>query len=263
MAKRKTFYVSAAIFSKPHSAYAVAVYAYLSFCADKQGVCFPSIETISKHTGMSRNTVKKSIEELRTAELIRAETTRKLSRNGRMRQSVNRYFLAVPLSRGDNTACQEMTTGLSCGDPTPGHVVTPPRSPDGREINNNSKDIIGDVPSVGITGREATDRDGLDAIFERIHLDCFFDQVFAQSVRQTVERMYASPHITVNGQRIGQDAVRERLKLLTIDHIDFVEAQLDEHGGEITHGERYLMSCIYNAPVDVLVNTSGAGEKLF
>jgi len=160
MAKRKTFYVSAAIFSKPHSAYAVAVYAYLSFCADKQGVCFPSIETISKHTGMSRNTVKKSIEELRTAELIRAETTRKLSRNGRMRQSVNRYFLAVPLSRGDNTACQEMTTGLSCGDPTPGHVVTPPRSPDGREINNNSKDIIGDVPSVGITAREARRRDG-------------------------------------------------------------------------------------------------------
>lgn len=122
---------------------------------------------------------------------------------------------------------------------------------------------MGDVPSVGITGQKATDRDGLDVIFEKIHLDCFFDQVFAQSVRQTIERMYASPHITVNGQRIGQNAVRERLKLLTIDHIDFVEAQLAEHGGEVTHGERYLMSCIFNAPVDVLVNTSGAGEKLF
>ena len=64
-------------------------------------------------------------------------------------------------------ACQEMTTGLSCGDPTPGHVVTPPRSPDGREINKNSKTIMGDVPSVGINARakreEATGPDGRDS----------------------------------------------------------------------------------------------------
>ena len=274
MAKRKTFYVSAAIFSQPHSAYAVAVYAYLSFCADKQGVCFPSIETISKHTGMSRSSVQRSLVSLETEGLIRSEATFQTSKSGKVRRGTNRYHL---LNMPADTALSEPAPRVS-GNTLPGsqmtdprisentpHVsqTTHPRVSENREINKNSKDIMGDVPSVGITGREATDRDGLDEIFERIHLDCYFDQVFAQSVRQTIERMYASPYITVNGQRIGQDAVRERLKLLTIDHIDFVEAQLDEHGGEITHGERYLMSCIFNAPVDVLVNTSGAGSQLF
>jgi len=256
MAKRKTFYVSAAIFSKPHSAYAVAVYAYLSFCADKQGVCFPGMETIAKHCGITRNTVKKAMTELEQCGLLRTETTHQVSKNGRVRQCTNRYLLSLDLYRHDPP--HEMTVSVSRDDPVPPHEMTPPPSRDAGEINKNSKDIMGDVPSVGITDREATDRDGLDAILKPLYLDSFFDQVFAQSVKQTVERMYASPHITVNGQRIGQDAVRERLKLLTIDHIDFVEAQLDEHGGEITHGERYLAACIYNAPVDCMVKMAGA-----
>ena len=261
MAKRKTFYVAAAIFENVHTAYAVAVYAYLSFCADKQGVCFPGMETIAKHCGITRNTVKKAMNELEQCGLLRTETTHQVSKNGRVRQCTNRYRLSLDLNRKDPP--HEMTVSVSRDDPVPPHIMTPPPSRDAGEINNNSKITMGDVPSVGITGREATDRDGLDAIFEKIHLDCFFDQVFAQSVKQTIERMYESPHITVNGQKVERDAVRERLKLLTIDHIDFIEAQLDEHGGEVTHGERYLMSCIYNAPVDVLVNTSGAGSQLF
>ena len=52
MEKRRTFYVASEIFEQPHTANAVAVYAYLSCCADRQGMSFPSIETIGKHCGI-------------------------------------------------------------------------------------------------------------------------------------------------------------------------------------------------------------------
>ena len=83
MAKRKTFYVSAAIFELPLSAYAIAVYCYLSFCADRQGSCFPSIATIAERCGMSRTTAKKAKQELKDAGMIRAEEAYVPCANGR------------------------------------------------------------------------------------------------------------------------------------------------------------------------------------
>lgn len=254
MAKRKTFYVPAAIFEGGHSAYAIAVYAYLCFCCDKSGVCFPGIETIAAHTGISRNTVKKAIGELRDSGLIRTEETRTKSRNGRVRQSVNRYYINADLKRNDGQTCHEVTIAASHGDPTPGQETTPPRSQDGREIHNNSKEIMGDVPSVGTNAR--FDATGLDRILEPLCLDTFFDQVFAKSVNQAIKTMYGMPSLSVNGTRVENAAIRERLKMLTIDHIDYVESQLDRFAGDVTNGERYLIACLYNAPVDCMVKNA-------
>ena len=254
MAKRKTFYVPAAIFEGGHSAYAVAVYAYLCFCADKNGVCFPGMETIAAQCGLSRNTVKKAMNELERCGLVRSETTRQQSRNGRMRQSVNRYFLGTISSHGAGDPPHEMTIPPSLHDGEPPHETTPPPSRDEGEINKNSKHITGDVPSVGIMSCE--DATGLDAILERLYLDTFFDQVFAQSVKQAIRTMYGMRELSVNGTGIKNAAIRERLSLLTIDHIDYVEQQLDNFAGEVTNGERYLMACIYNAPVDCMVKNA-------
>ena len=160
MAKRKTFYVPAAIFEGDHSAYAVAVYAYLCFCADKTGVCFPGMETIAAHCGLSRNTVKKAINELESCGLVRTEATCQRSRNGRMRQSVNRYYIRAELSRNDGTPLHEMTTPPSRDDGDPRQKMTPPPSPDDGEINHNGKDIMGDVPSVSHNARERHDTTG-------------------------------------------------------------------------------------------------------
>ena len=164
MAKRKTFYVSAAIFSKPHSAYAVAVYAYLSFCADKQGVCFPGMETIAERCGLARSTVKKAITELEQSGLIQTEATRQTSRSGKTRRGTNRYRLlntpAPTLQQRSSDGVPSTVTRCtppSCDDgPLHRETVYPPPC-DGGEINNNSKEIMGDVPSVGITAREETD----------------------------------------------------------------------------------------------------------
>ena len=116
---------------------------------------------------------------------------------------------------------------------------------------------MGDVPSVGIMSRD--DATGLDAILKPLYLDTFFDQVFAESVKQTIRTMYRMPSLSVNGTRVDNAAIRARLSMLTIDHIDYVEQQLDRLSGEVTSGERYLMACIYNAPVDCMVKNAKSG----
>jgi len=247
MAKRKTFYVPAAIFEGGHSAYAVAVYAYLCFCCDKSGVCFPGIEAIAAHTGMSRSSVKRTLAELERSGKILSEKTTQPCKNGKLRQGTNRYrILDTPVRREPDPRFTET--------PHPGSDRTAPRFTENREIYNNSKEIMGDVPSVCHNARE--DTTGLDAILEPLYLDSFFDQVFAQSVKQAIKTMYDLPILSVNGMRIPNALIRKRLMMLTIDHIDYVEKQIDAFSGEITNGERYLMACIYNAPVDCMMKNA-------
>lgn len=117
---------------------------------------------------------------------------------------------------------------------------------------------MGDVPSVGIMPHE--DGTGPDAILERLYLDLYYDQNFAQSVEQAIRGLYAMPRFTVNGTTVGTDTIRKRLDMLTIDHIDFVQKQIRERSEAVTKGERYLMACIYNAPVDCMVKTARDGN---
>ena len=177
MAKRKTFYVPAAIFEGGHSAYAVAVYAYLCFCCDKSGVCFPGIEAIASHTGMSRSSVKRTLAELERSGKILSEKTTQPCKNGKRRQGTNRYrILDTPVRREPDPRFTE--------NPHPGSDRTAPRFTENREIYNNSKEIMGDVPSVGHNARE--DTTGLDAILEPLYLDSFFEQVFFSHYVETV-----------------------------------------------------------------------------
>lgn len=261
MAKRNSFYVPAAIFAGGHSAYAVAVYAYLCFCADRSGVCFPAMETIAAHCGVARSTVKKALTELERSGLVRSEAIRLPCPSGKMRCSTNRFCLAAaqasetetPPENGVPSAVPQRTPP-PCDGPSPRREKPAPPPCGSGEINDNSKVIKGDVPSVGTIARE--DTTGPDAILEPLHLDSFYDRAFAESVRQAIVAMYGMPSLSVNGRRIGCTAIRDRLRMLTIDHIDFIEQQLENRAGEVTHGERYLMACLYNAPVDCMVKNA-------
>ena len=53
---------------------------YLKDRADKEGTCYPSIGTISKELTLSRNTVKRGIDDLIKAGFIQKET--RLRENG-------------------------------------------------------------------------------------------------------------------------------------------------------------------------------------
>ena len=51
-----------------------AVYMYLKDRADRDGECWPAIQTISRGLNLSRSTVKRALSELYRAELLTKET---------------------------------------------------------------------------------------------------------------------------------------------------------------------------------------------
>jgi len=96
MAKRKVFHVSTGVFELGLSATAIAVFAYLSYCCDQSGLCFPSIRTISTKCSISDNTVRRALRELEAAGIVEASASYIESKNGNRRQSANHYRLNVP-----------------------------------------------------------------------------------------------------------------------------------------------------------------------
>ncbi len=55
----------------PHRA--ISVYIYLADRANKDGICWPSISTISKDLKLSESTTRRALNDLRKAELVRTE----------------------------------------------------------------------------------------------------------------------------------------------------------------------------------------------
>ena len=55
----------------PHRA--ISVYTYLADRANKDGICWPSISTISKDLKLSESTTRRALNDLRKAELVRTE----------------------------------------------------------------------------------------------------------------------------------------------------------------------------------------------
>ena len=63
-----------AIYSSDLSHRARSVYMYLKDRADRDGKCWPAIQTIAKDLNLSRSTVKRALDELCRAELLTRET---------------------------------------------------------------------------------------------------------------------------------------------------------------------------------------------
>lgn len=67
------------IYQKDMSARSKLVYMYLKDRANKDGQCWPAIQTIGRDLGLSRSTVKRALKELERAAL--------LTRQGRKREN--------------------------------------------------------------------------------------------------------------------------------------------------------------------------------
>ena len=110
------------------------------------------------------------------------------------------------------------------------------------------------VPSTG----SAEDSAELERMIEGLNLGLYqgSDRLFAKAIENAIRTMYNADHIRVNGRTIPQGAARSVLRTLTIDHIDYILAKLEDQEPEepVNNGQAYLISCIYNAPADCAVN---------
>ena len=246
MAKRQTFYARADLFEAEISPRAKLVLAYLSRVSDRQGVSFPSVPTIAQRCGCCPNSARKALRELERAGFLSISAATLPTEHGRQRRTSNRYTLLFVPSKTERAPLQSVQGAPSRDE---GH-------------SNNSK-LTMDVPEGHGQSVDRTDPDGdpdgaekgFGAILSRVHLDCFEDRTFAEAVRHALRRMYRAESIRVNGETIPRADVRGVMELLTVDHIDFVERQLREATGSVTCGERYLIACLYNAPLDCMVKS--------
>ena len=252
---RRTFYTTTQIFEADVPASAKLVLAYLSRVANRRGVCFPSIETIAEQCGYCKNTVRRALLALEQAGMIRIERNRHSeTRHGRMRRTANRYTLTHPVApQKEDAGAQPSEADPKAAD-APGSVQSLHRvgAADEREINHNSKLTMAKIPPS--FRRKEQDEKELDAILEKLNLNLYEDQTFACGVAHAIRTMYRAEGITVKKQLIPQGAVRSALRMLRIEHIDYVLRKLEEQPDRIVDGERYLISCIYCAPLDCMVN---------
>lgn len=71
---------------------AIAVYLYLNDRAGIEGMCYPSIPTIARHTGLSQSTVRRAIKDLTATGFLTVE--QRFRKSGA--DSLNLYQLRVP-----------------------------------------------------------------------------------------------------------------------------------------------------------------------
>ena len=91
---RKNFYtIDNNIFNLKLDPYEFQIYSYLVSCAGKDGVCWPSYNTIGRVLEMSTNTVVHRIDSLIQKGFINKESTKSVCKNGKIRTSNNRYYL--------------------------------------------------------------------------------------------------------------------------------------------------------------------------
>ena len=247
MAKRQTFYTRADLFEANISPRAKFVLTYLSSVSDREGKSFPSVPTIAKRCGCCQNTARKALRELEEAGFITVTAKSQPTEQGRLRRTSNIYTLLFVPSKNEGAPLQPMKG--------------PPSPDEGHRYNSKTKIDVPYGHSQSVYDRTDHDPDpdpregSLRAILSRLQLDLFEDKTFSKAVRHALRRMYHSESIRVNGQTIPRADVRSVLSLLTIDHVDFVERQLREATSYVTWGEGFLISCLYNAPLDCMAKS--------
>lgn len=240
---RTTFYVTTDLFEQAVSRTAKLVLTYLSRVANRAGVCFPSVATIAKNCACCENTARKAINELCEAGIVKKDAYFRETVNGKTRQHANRYTLMLPASPSVSSTAKT--------EPTPPQPLNPPPAKNEGEIHNNSKlTMAQNTPSVRNDLQDGTE---LWQILDKLYLHLYYDKLFAKSIEHAIRTMFYADHIVVRGRTIPQGAVRNVLHMLTIDHIDFINRQLRNFQDPVINSESYLISCIYNAPMDCMI----------
>ena len=87
------FQMSNAIFCYDLTPIQFAVYSYLKCCTGQKEKCWPSMKTIALCCGCSENAARNALKVLHERRFIRKATTFRESRNGKLHQANNTYYI--------------------------------------------------------------------------------------------------------------------------------------------------------------------------
>ena len=248
--KRDKFYVYSDIFEAGLSAREIAVFAYLSRCANKEGVAFPSIANIAGKCKMGRETIVKSVDRLEKTGFIRKQNCYSQMKNGKFRQTSNKYFIKKyldnKLNKNKDLNEQAVLFGTGGGSKqVQGSVLNEygGSSKQEQEINNKLNNINSPL-SVS-----QYEEDGLTEILGAIHLSSF-EENFARAVRLAVTDLYYSEQLVVGGRAVPRWEVRSRLSRLDQWAVRIVYENISKYGCKAASLGNYLKICLYNAVLD-------------
>ncbi|MBO4563449.1 MAG: helix-turn-helix domain-containing protein [Clostridia bacterium] len=208
--KRIEFYLSSDIWRYDLSCKAKTVLAYLSYCANREGECFPSMSRIAKECAVCPNTARKGIKELADKGLI-AITPRIVKAASGNRQTSNMYRLLTARAKKPKKPVQ----------------AEPPKPAEG----------AGDLSE-----------EKLNALIERLGIDkSYGDASAATALELAIRELWYEENFRFKGEPVPMRRIRERLLRLDTDALDGVLIALGAY--DKTDPSAYLKACLYNAPL--------------
>ncbi len=256
--KRSVFYVGSRIWDPGLGAKSKLIYAYLCRCANAAGECFPSVKNIAENCGVSKRTVQRAVKELEGFGALTVEE-RYLRCAGSRRRSSNLYRIPVRLPEKADETEEEASADEAQNekenetiefneskikDPTDAGAYRTPGLTDGTGISF----MIGEDPAL------PEEKEELDRIMERLHIDEWEDESDARLLKLTIIEMWKRPYTAIRGEKIPCAEIRERLKLLNGAAVDAAFLALNKL--EVANPAAYFKTCLYCAPAEEAGRTS-------
>ena len=107
----KKFELDSAIFCCGLTPQEFAVYSYLKFCAGSRGACKVKVNTIAINCKCSASSVRRALKELREHGFLNVRADAQQLKNGKTRQTCNRYYLPDASEWRGKTAARRGATG--------------------------------------------------------------------------------------------------------------------------------------------------------
>ena len=241
--KRKEFYVTSLIWNEELSCFAKAVLAYMSYCANREGVCYPSMRRIAEECHICRNSALKAVNELVNKGLISKEVRIVKTARG-VRQTSNLYRLLTP--RGDRKPAPKADEPVQTFLPATAESMPSPTSAAKREKRSAQKQTVPRDDALFEGGGGA---DGPEPLLERLNLSGLFEnRQAAKAIELAIRELWYTDSFRFKGEAVSRRRVRERLNELDIDAIDTVMHRF-ANADNAADKTAYLKALIYNAPL--------------
>lgn len=237
--KRKEFYVTSLIWNEELSCYAKTVLAYMSYCANREGVCYPSMRRIADECHMCRSSAIKAVNELVEKGLISKEMRAVNTARG-SRQTSNLYRLLAPRGERKPAPKADMPVQQILPVTAVSEQAPIPAAKRGEKPAHKPPEPLTECDGV---------RDGPEPLLERLNISGLYrNKPAAKAIELAISDMWYTESFRFKGEAISRRRVRERLNELDIDAIDTV---MDEFANAENAADKtaYLKALIYNAPL--------------